>query len=82
VGSVSGGGTTDDARLDGLNASLSLLPGEGLRRCADVVGGLKVSFVLEDVRESLRDCRLGLERTGEVAVARVSALMRGDESVR
>jgi hypothetical protein len=81
VGSVSGGGTADDALLEGLNASLSLLPGEGLRRCADVVGGLKVSCVL-DVRDSLRDWRLGLEGTGEVAVARVSALMRGDESVR
>jgi hypothetical protein len=45
------------------------------------VGGLRLSVVL-DANESLRDCRLGLEGMEEVAVASVSALMRGDESVR
>jgi hypothetical protein len=45
------------------------------------VGGLRLSFAL-DGSKSLRDCRLGLEGMGDVAVARVSELMRGDESVR
>lgn len=45
------------------------------------MGGLKLSVVL-DTNESLSDCKLGLEGLEEVAVARVSALMRGDESVR
>jgi hypothetical protein len=40
-----------------------------------------VSDVL-DCKESLKDCRLGLEGTGGATVARVSFLMRGDESVR
>lgn len=78
VCSVSVGGTTEDALLEGLKASRSLLAGEGLRRCADTTGGLKLSVVL-DANESLRDCKLGLVGT---AVARVSALIRGDESVR
>lgn len=70
-----------DGLLEGLKASLSLLPGEGLRRCAPVVGGLKVSVPL-DCNDSLRDCKLGLAKRVEVEVARVSAAMRGDERVR
>lgn len=70
-----------DAFLEGLKASLSLLAGEGLRRCVPVVGGLKLSVPL-DCNESLRDCKLGLAKRVEVEIARVSALMRGDESVR
>lgn len=67
--------------MEGLKASLSLLPGEGLRRCVAVVGGLKLSVPL-DCNESLRDCKLRVAKLVEVEVARVSALMRGDESVR